>query len=60
MENRLSYEGFIIELEFDIDSRLYYGVVEGVNIEVEARTITDFNLEFRNKINEYLEGLQSD
>lgn len=57
MKNLLEYKGYHTKIEFDTESLVLYGKIEGINdlVNFESNNINDIEMEFHNAVDDYLE-----
>ena len=56
MGNILLYKGYHAKIEYDAESQVLFGKIEGINdlVNFEAENATDIEREFRNAVEDYL------
>lgn len=57
MKNILEYKGYFTKIEFDSDSFVLRGKIEGINdfVDFESNTATEIESEFHNAVDSYLD-----
>lgn len=57
MNNILEYKGYMTKVEYDSESNILYGKIEGINdlVNFECESIKDVEKEFHSAVDDYLE-----
>ncbi len=62
-DNTMTYEGYTIEVEYDAEGKMLVGRVSGLRhamIDCMGESIAEFEQDFHNAINHYLELCEED
>ena len=57
MKNIMEYKGYYTKIEFDSDSKVLYGRIEGINdlVNFESNSLREVECEFHKAVDDYLE-----